>query len=470
MRNHTLPYSCMGLIEMNMAHFYPEIYWNCACLSINASANEDVEDNGSTSYGKIAKAIGDMQNRGIRVVCPEINSAKFGFYPNVEKDEIIFGLKGINGIGDDIAIQIIKNRPYSGVMDFCAKNPNVGPKAVITLIKAGAFDLMNCNRIRLMSLYVNYIAKQKTEFKTSLTMQNFSKAFDLGVIPQQFNLQARLLNFKKYVFNKQYLTDIKDHYLLDSSARLFFDSELQHRLSEGVEYKYYDDDIVIVKKPFEKWLNSFTKDLKEWIASKEATDLFNRTSVAFLANDIWDKYCSGNIAHWEMESLSFYYTEHELACVNNSRYGIVEYKNIPEQPEVVDEVERVNKKTGIKTTYPKYRLYTIAGTVLDKNANKNYITLLTTTGVVTVKFYNGSFTYYDKQISKKNPVDGKKTVIEKSWFQRGNLLLITGIRRGDMFFPKRYTDTIYQHTLRLIEKVNHDGSLSLKFERERTDE
>ena len=81
-----------------------------------------------------------------------------------------------------------------------------------------------------------------------------------------------------------------------------------------------------------------------------------------------------------------------------------------------------------------------------------------------------SFTYYDKQISKKNPVDGKKTVIEKSWFQRGNLLLITGIRRGDMFFPKRYTDTIYQHTLRLIEKVNQDGSLSLKFERERTDE
>lgn len=137
--NHTVPYSIIGLIEMNLVYRFPQIYWNTACLTINASANEDVEDNKSTNYGKIAKAIGDMQKRGVKVVPPDINTSRFEFAPDEINNQIIFGLKGINGVGDDVAKQIIDNRPYTSLLHFLEQN-NFETGVVIKLIKAGCFD------------------------------------------------------------------------------------------------------------------------------------------------------------------------------------------------------------------------------------------------------------------------------------------------------------------------------------------
>ena len=130
----------MALIEMNMAYHFPIIYWNCACLTINASANEDVEDNKSTNYGKIAKAIGDMQHHGVKIALPDINTAKFGFSPDQKNNQIVFGLKGINAVGDDVVQQVIANRPYDSLNDFVQKNKDLDTRSVINLIKAGCFD------------------------------------------------------------------------------------------------------------------------------------------------------------------------------------------------------------------------------------------------------------------------------------------------------------------------------------------
>ena len=53
----------------------------------------------------------------------------------------------------------------------------------------------------------------------------------------------------------------------------------------------------------------------------------------------------------------------------------------------------------------------------------------------------------------------------KSWFSRGSLLLITGFRREDNFIPRKYTDSIYKHSLQLITDIRQDGSLQLQSER-----
>ena len=102
--------------------------------------------------------------------------------------------------------------------------------------------------------------------------------------------------------------------------------------------------------------------------------------------------------------------------------------------------------------------------MLDKDKNKHRITLLTTSVVVTVKLYKGQFGFYDKQISELNE-DGSKTVLEKSWFGRGNKLLITGYRREEQFVPKKYVDSAYKHTLQLITDIDKDGNLKLQSER-----
>ena len=80
------------------------------------------------------------------------------------------------------------------------------------------------------------------------------------------------------------------------------------------------------------------------------------------------------------------------------------------------------------------------------------------------KLNKGHYAFYSKRISRIND-KGEKEVLENSWLTRGNLLLISGIRRDDQFYPVIYTDTIYKHTINLIKKVNNDGTLELQVER-----
>ena len=62
-RNHTIPYSIIALQEVHLYHKYPSLYWNTACLTVNAQSMEADELEGvettakSTDYRKMATAI-----------------------------------------------------------------------------------------------------------------------------------------------------------------------------------------------------------------------------------------------------------------------------------------------------------------------------------------------------------------------------------------------------------------------------
>ena len=86
---------------------------------------------------------------------------------------------------------------------------------------------------------------------------------------------------------------------------------------------------------------------------------------------------------------------------------------------------------------PIYKLTHIIGTVISKNKTKGTINLLTTDGVVLVRFRKEMFAAFDKQLSEKRE-DGTKKIVEKSWFNKGNKLMITGFRREDQFVVKKY--------------------------------
>ena len=102
--------------------------------------------------------------------------------------------------------------------------------------------------------------------------------------------------------------------------------------------------------------------------------------------------------------------------------------------------------------------------ILDKKKLKNSITILTKDGVVNVKIYKNQYSLFDKQISEKDS-SGKKKVLEKSWFTKGNLLMIQGIRRGNDFVPKKSKTSAYP-IISKINEINDDGFLTLQFERE----
>ena len=482
---HVLAYATIALQEMNLFYKYPPIFWQCAVLSINASANEDDVSGKTTNYGKTAAAISNMQKQKVVVVLPEINEADFGFKPDVAHNRIIFGLRAIVGVNDATASSIIANRPYLSMEDFFMKNP-MPVKASVSLIKAGCFDELEARpRVQIMRDYCLLMAKSANPPKPSLDMKNLKAIIALGILPKEFDIHRRVTNFRANLKTGeirkadengkptlQYSMKKMGH-----AAVVFFENELAHYLDEGVQFHYDEYDVLLSAKPFEKWYKTFILPVNNWIKLPQTLDAFNTATVRQAAQTLWNDNCTedigGNlidtsIPQWEMESVSFYYTAHELAPMQGASYGVENFFALPAEPEVVGTFTRKRKDGSSEdpdTTWNKYKLDRIAGTVLDKNKNRHSITLLTTTGVVNVKFYAGAFASYDKQISRIDSTSGKKTVVEKSWFTRGTHLIITGIRKGDVFMPKIYRDSIYQHAVCLIRKVWQDGSLLLQNER-----
>ena len=61
---------------------------------------------------------------------------------------------------------------------------------------------------------------------------------------------------------------------------------------------------------------------------------------------------------------------------------------------------------------------------------------------------------------------GKKTITERSWFTRGNKLIIQGMRRGDNFIPKAYKSSPYK-PITLISKIDYEnGTVEMRTERD----
>jgi DNA polymerase-3 subunit alpha len=387
---------------------------------------------------------------GVKVDLPDINKADFGFKPDLENNSILFGLKGMNGIGDEIVHLIIQNRPYNSFEDFLQRmfdTKLIKNSHMMQLIKGGCFDSFN-DRKSIMKEFV----KHTFEPKKQLNMQNMKMLIENDLIPEEYKLNERFFKYKNYVSQTVYktITKPKDKlFLLDDIATPFFE---QH-FTEDCIVEVVDGSIVISEKKFKKEYDKHMECLKEWLGKEETVQQINE----ILLNQAYAEFENDSISKWEMDSLSYYYHEHELAAVDKEKYGLENFNDLPEQPIVVNEyVSR-----GIPRQ--EFKLSRIAGTVLDRDKNKHSVTVLTTDGVVTVKFYAGAFSHYNKQISKQNK--DKKEILEPSWFTRGNKLLLTGFRRGNKFVPRKYKDSIYQHTVALIKDIDHEGNLILQTER-----
>ena len=123
-----------------------------------------------------------------------------------------------------------------------------------------------------------------------------------------------------------------------------------------------------------------------------------------LFDEQWKKKkCFGTISKWEMDSISFYYHEHELAGVRNQTYGFVDFFKLPEEPEI-ENVLCINGRD-----IPLYKLHRICGTVLSKNKNKK--------------------------------------------------IAFVGFRRGDVFIPKIYKNSAWSEPINLIVKIDEDKNL-----------
>lgn len=488
-RAHTLSYSLVALQEMNLAYRFPTIFWNCACLISDSGGNEssdeenetsedvieysynncieefvdDVEDEEdeedeeekvdvkkkkkktkTTNYGKIASAIGKMRMAGISVSPPDINKSTFTFSPDVENSTIRYGMSGIVKIGEDIVKSIIANRPYSSIPDFLSK-VKVNKPQMINLIKCGAFDTFG-DRVDLMHEYVNLIS----DTKKRITLQNMAMLINFEMLPEELDFERRIYNFTKYL--KKMKLDAS-FYGLDNIALNFLDKNFSlDCLSASDET---ESGFKISITAWDKIYKKYMDNVRKWIKANH-DDILNAVNER-LTCDIWNKYCLGSISKWEMDSVSCYFHEHELQNVDARAQGFSNFFKLKEQPDV-ETYFKPRGKDSDSAPIPIYRIYRICGTVLDRDKNKKIVSLLTKDGVVQVKIFGEAFANYDKQISERGP-DGKKHVIEKSIFSRGNKIIVCGIRRDDGFLAKKYARTPY-HLVEEITSIDEYGRIT----------
>lgn len=449
---HALAYSFVGMQTLYLATNFNSIYWNTACLIVMSGALEE-EDGSSdtTNYTKIAKAIGAIRNENIKVSLVDINKSMFGFIPDVKNNEILFGLKGMVNVGDDLVQTIIEKRPYISIKDFYYK-VQPGKRAMVSLIKGGAFDSMMSRREAMA-----WFLWETCDKKSRLTLQNMPGLIRYNLLPE--DTEERVMARRVYEFNRYLkaickLSKTDSVYYLDERAINFL-TELQLDGLIETEPSAFMLNIKKWDKYYQKWMDIF----RNWIS--DSKDSILQTLNEKIFREEWDKYAKGTISAWEMEALCFYYGPHELEHINYGKYGITPYHQIPSEP-VID---RTFEKNG--RTINLYKLYKICGTCIAKDKTKSSVSLLTTSGVVNVKFRKEYFSLFDKQISQKDE-KGDKHVVEKSWFNRGSMIMVQGIKTEDGFMAKKYNSS-QGHQLYKIDSIDAKGDIVLRSTRAQGD-
>ena len=475
---HTYSYSMIALQEMNLARFYPIIFWNTANLIVDSGgiqteevededegldvepeAEEDDEDEEeweeenevtegekedkkkektkTVDYGKVAAAIGRFSGYGIKVSPPNINTSSYTFTPVVESNEILYGLRGITRLSTSIIKEIMEMRPFDSLEDFLER-VKVNKIQMTNLIKCGAFDdMMGIPREDIMAHYIDLVADKKQR----LTLQNMQMLINYNLVPEEMNFSKKVFLFNKFLKQQK---KVEYYQLNDKAIDFIADNFSVDILRNGTELSAAKWELIYQRAmdPMRNYIKAHKDEMLKALNNA-------------LYKEVFDKYALGSVSHWEMEAVSFYSHPHELA---ESQYLYDDFFKLSEEPEVdYSFIGKDGNEVRI------YKLHRIIGTVIDKSKIRNTVTLLTPTGVVTVKIYKNQFAQYDKQLSQKG-TDGKKHIVDASWFKRGTLLMIQGIKNGENFIPKKRKDSVFPVISKILN-IREEGYLDFQLER-----
>lgn len=443
---HVAAYSYIALQQAVMYTDYPPIYWNTSCLIVDAGsfADQDFQsliDRGILIPGdtyleildaedldevsiettainrdKVATSIAEIQQFAT-VTAPDINKSGFGFTANVEENTIKTGLKLVAKLGDRFIYEIIENRPYVSLTDFLSR-VKISKDRVVNLIKAGAFRYIEKkSNMELLQAYVRSISDQKKR----LTGQNIAMLLREGLLPsdnEELAEPIRTFNWWKYATKG--VPAKETNVLLDLVALNYYEKHFD-------ENKLFYDEAgnTLVTKAYGKSLyDKATAVIKKYIADHH-DELLTQLNEQLFLNE-WDKYKMRTQSEGEMQSIRMYTGEHELTPLGVPSARLDEM--------IPDEVVGQFKWGG--RTIPEYKIHRISGTVVAKDKLKETITLLTESGPIKVKFWKDSYSHYGRKITEV--VDGKKVIIQDSFFEIGTFLLIFGRLTEGQFLPKYY--------------------------------
>ena len=441
---HIASYTLILMVEMNIAYRYGSIFWKTACLTVDSGIMGELEK--GTNYGATAKSLESFRSE---ITPPSISRSDIGFVPDVENGKIIYGLKPISEINMTLAKEIIDNRPYYSIDDFYEKNVENGAltdKKMVVLIKSGLFDEINNDRKKVM---IDFVVKVNPP-KQKLTTANIPKL--LNKIPESLKEEKEI-----YDFNKKVKVLKKHDELMDEYFKKYRNEAKKLVTKKYSQESYFDQDgnFIIEAKVFEKLYKNKVEKLTEWLQTDEAKAI----EASFRRNEYWMENCTGSLAKWEMESISFYINDHELKEYDLAQlFNISDFSKMPEEPEIIGwKSGRGGKK------YRILKSHVISGTVVDKIPEKGIAIIISEFGVVQVRVGKQKFQHYHKKIMEG---EGKnRKCVDDSWFKKGTKLVFVGYRNGNDFMCNS-NNSPYQHSVMLITGKNKDGVLIRSEKRE----
>lgn len=395
-------------------------------------------DEKSANHNKIAKAVSLLVKQGVNIRPVNINVSERAFTLNAADNHIDFGLEGVKGIKSATIDKIIELRPFKSMLDFMVKT-GADVTSIVALIKSGAFDSFNS---RMENAKI--LARIKCGQKEKLNGQNYAMIERMGHWPEttpRLILAKRVFNFTRYlkIISKNF--DSPDSYKLDDRACDFLDVIGYCHNGESLDKAAWKYTYDVYLAPMKEYLISHQTEMVDAINN----DLVNEWLKKYFPNENW--------AYGEIETMGLCFADHPYKDVK----AIDDFDLLPQEPEVASFFKAKNGRR-----VPLYKLTMIAGIAIAKDKLHSSITLLTPTGPVEVKFRKQQFAAYDKQVSRME--NGKKKVVERSWFNRGGGLIIHGMRQDDQFVAKTYKNSPMIHTAYKITGIKPDG----KFEVQKT--
>ena len=152
-KSHAACYSAIACMTLYMMTYFKSYYW-ASSLTYDASKLDVLKD-----------SIKNANQDGFKILPPDINNSDKHFTP-FEKS-IAFGLNDIKGVGEQPAIDIIANRPYSSPIEFITKNigNSINKRVTTALINSGAMDSIiggEENRKYYSDVFERFYTKKKT--------------------------------------------------------------------------------------------------------------------------------------------------------------------------------------------------------------------------------------------------------------------------------------------------------------------
>jgi len=204
---------------------------------------------------KVVILIEECKEMKITLCPPDINLSQYRFTVN-DKEEIVYGIGAIKGVGEaaieDLLAERTENGPFVGLYDLCKRVVlrKVNRRVLEALIKGGAFDGINDNRASHLAELTTAIKVAEQHGKMSQTGQNDmfglsvqvdngndSEAYSTNVEPwtEKEKLEAEKITLGLYLTGhpiEQYEAEL-NHIRHASIATLIADAERSKSKMEG---------------------------------------------------------------------------------------------------------------------------------------------------------------------------------------------------------------------------------------------